>query len=100
MGNSSCTKRRKRQQQHDAAKRTLTLHTFWNTKKSTEEIDEKSDNEVDDDDDEIEDCNWYNKVPTALENLELDIKKENVKNEVYVRLNSIRFYLQLIKYNN
>ena len=76
------------------------MHTFWNTKKSIEIIDEKSDDEVDNDDDEIEDCNWYNKVPTALENLELDIKKENVKNEVYVRLNSIRFYLQLIKCNN
>ena len=45
----------------------------------------------------IEDNNWNNKILTALENLELDITKENIKSEVWVRLNCIRFYLQLVK---
>ena len=101
MGNSSRTKRRKKHQQREAAKGSLTLHTFWDTMKSAEESVEESVDEVDDEqsDDEIEDYNWHNKIPAALENLELDIKKEHVKNEVLVRLNGICLYLQLIKYN-
>ncbi|RIA79587.1 hypothetical protein C1645_840337 [Glomus cerebriforme] len=91
-------------QQCEAAKGTLTLHTFWDTKKSTTSSDERSDSDEQSSsdersDDEIEDCNWYNKIPAALENLELDIKKENMKSEVWVRLNGICLYLQLIKCN-
>ncbi|CAG8718221.1 13358_t:CDS:2 [Rhizophagus irregularis] len=88
IGNSVRTRRRKNQQLLEAAKGTLALCTFWDTKKSTDE----SDNE-------IEDCNWNNKIQAALENLEIDIKKENKKNEVWVRLNGIRLYLQLVKCN-
>jgi hypothetical protein len=43
IGNSSRTKRRKNQQQREAAKGTLKLHTFWNIKKSTEETEELDD---------------------------------------------------------
>ncbi|CAG8830034.1 12653_t:CDS:2, partial [Cetraspora pellucida] len=50
--------------------------------------------------DEIEPHNWNKKISTVLENLTFDIKKENVKSEVWVRLNSIRFYLQLVKSNH
>ncbi|CAG8832879.1 32977_t:CDS:2, partial [Gigaspora margarita] len=72
-----------------------------------EEVDEdREQKEVDEDndtggilEDEIETNNWHKKIPTALENLVLDIKKENVNSEVWVCLNSIRFYLQLVKYN-
>ncbi|CAG8719830.1 1906_t:CDS:2, partial [Dentiscutata erythropus] len=62
--------------------------------------------EVDEDDtgrlleDEIETSNWYKRIQTALENIVLDIKNENVNSEVWVRLNSIYFYLQLIKHNH
>ncbi|CAG8800530.1 2173_t:CDS:1, partial [Dentiscutata erythropus] len=35
----------------------------------------------------------------ALENLALDIEKENVNSEVWVCLNSIHFYFQLVKNN-
>ena len=93
MGNSSRTKRRKKQQQCEAAKGSLTLHTFWDTMKLVDEVDDEQL------DDEIEDYNWHNKIPAALKNLKLNIKKENVKNEVLVRLNGICLYLQLIKYN-
>jgi hypothetical protein len=44
-------------------------------------------------DNEIKDCNWNNKIQAALKNLKIDIKKGNIKNEVCVRLNSIRLYL-------
>ncbi|CAG8775382.1 2346_t:CDS:1, partial [Racocetra persica] len=63
-------------------------------------------NEVDKDDtgelseDKIETSNWYKKIQTAFENITLDIKNKNVNSEVWVRLNSIRFYLQLIKHNH
>ncbi|CAG8830116.1 20360_t:CDS:2, partial [Cetraspora pellucida] len=40
LGNSVRTKRRKKQQQHKAAKGTSTLHTFWVQKKSSEETSE------------------------------------------------------------
>ncbi|CAG8702261.1 149_t:CDS:2, partial [Racocetra fulgida] len=113
LGNSVRTKRRKKQQQREAAKGTPTLHTFWAQKKSSEEtseaelyddVDERLENErqleefddeqlanegwleeVDENDiggmseDEIEPHNWNKKISTALENLTLDIKKENVK---------------------
>ncbi|CAG8751215.1 17228_t:CDS:2, partial [Funneliformis caledonium] len=100
IGNSSHTKRRKNQQQREAAKGTLTLHTFWNTKKS-EEIDEEPTEEtnVKESDDEIEDCDWHNKIQVALKNLILDLKKEKVNSEIWIRLNSIQLYLQLIKSN-
>ncbi|CAG8683989.1 17238_t:CDS:2 [Funneliformis caledonium] len=80
--NSSHTKRRKNQQQREAAKGTLTLHTFWNTKKPSEEIDEKltEKTNVEESDDEIEDYDWYNKIQIALKNLILDLKKEKVNN--------------------
>ncbi|CAG8513901.1 13877_t:CDS:2 [Funneliformis caledonium] len=47
-----------------SAKGTLTLHTFWDTKKPSEEIDEELTEEtnVEESDDEIEDCNWHNKI--------------------------------------
>ncbi|CAB4416727.1 unnamed protein product [Rhizophagus irregularis] len=65
IGNSVRTKRRKNQQLREAAKGTLALRTFWDTKKSTEEVDKTLadvDDDVSDDDDrqsdnEIEDCN-------------------------------------------
>ncbi len=44
VGNSSCTKRKKNQQQHKAVKRTLILDAFWNTEKSTEDINVEIDN--------------------------------------------------------
>ncbi|CAG8513176.1 18084_t:CDS:1 [Racocetra fulgida] len=74
LGNSICTKRRKRQQQREAAKGMPTLFTFWNQDKTAEEdIEvELSDDgwldEVDEDDtgglseDEIETSNWYKKI--------------------------------------
>ncbi|CAG8753647.1 15971_t:CDS:2, partial [Racocetra fulgida] len=40
LGNSVCTKRRKRQQQCEAAKGTPPLHTFWNQEKSHQEAGE------------------------------------------------------------
>ena len=86
----------KNQQQCETAKRTATLHTFWDTEKSIKENDVTG--ELSDASDyEIEDNNWNNKILTALENLVLDITKKNIKSEVWVRLNCIRFYLQLIK---
>ncbi|KAG9295839.1 hypothetical protein G9A89_009068 [Geosiphon pyriformis] len=106
IGNSSRTKRRKNQQQREAAKGTLTLHTFWDTKRSAEEVDkelaDETNVEANDDigrqsDNEDEDCNWHNKLSAALENLVLDIKKENVNSEIWIRLNGIRLYLQLVK---
>ncbi|CAI2189436.1 5390_t:CDS:1, partial [Funneliformis geosporum] len=57
---------------------------------------EHSDNEVE----EAEGYNWHNKIPNALKNLELDIKKEKVNSEVWICLNSIRLYFQLVKYNH
>ncbi|CAG8466374.1 16873_t:CDS:2 [Dentiscutata erythropus] len=127
----SVLKEEKRQQQHEAAKGTPPLHTFWNQEKlqaSGEELyDEQSENEdqlekvneeqsenedqleeVNEDEedfgglseDEIEACNLLKKIPAALENLALDIEKENVNSEVWIRLNSIRFYLQLVKNNH
>ncbi|CAG8676892.1 15978_t:CDS:2, partial [Racocetra fulgida] len=108
LGNSVRTKRRKRQQQREAAKGTPPLHTFWNQEKShqeagevksydeqledegqLEEVDEEVNEEVNEEDaarlseDEIEICNWRKKIPAALENLTLDIKKENVNSEVW-----------------
>ncbi|CAG8710318.1 5466_t:CDS:2, partial [Funneliformis caledonium] len=88
----------KNQQQCEVAKGTLKLHTFWEVKKPDEKIDKEVANkdniEVDNDtnedsDDEIneysnnkvEGYNWYNKIPDALKNLELDIKKEKVNSE-------------------
>ncbi|CAG8607258.1 17279_t:CDS:2 [Cetraspora pellucida] len=110
LGNSVRTKRRKKQQQREAAKGTSTLHTFWAQKKSSEETSEaelyNDLEEVDKNDiggmleNKIEPHNWNKKISTALENLTLDIKKENVKSEVWVRLNSICFYLQLVKSNH
>ncbi|CAG8728751.1 35412_t:CDS:2, partial [Racocetra persica] len=50
--------------------------------------------------DEIEACNLLKKIPAALKNLALDIKKKNINSEVWVCLNSIRFYLQLVKNNH
>ncbi|CAG8642861.1 11674_t:CDS:2, partial [Diversispora eburnea] len=94
--NLSRTTRRKNYQQHEAAKGTFTLHTFWNTKKSTEEINNDDDDLLDD---KIEDCNWNNEISTVLENLELDIKKEKIKSEVWIHLNGIQIYIQLVKYN-
>ena len=62
---------------------------------------EDSDDEVNEhSDDEVEGYNWHNKIPDALKNLELDIKKEKVNSEVWVRLNGIRLYFQLVKYNH
>ena len=61
--------------------------------------DNTNDNDDKQPDNEIEDYNWNNKILAALENLEIDIKKENKKNEIWVRLNGIRLYLQLIKCN-
>ncbi|RGB33311.1 hypothetical protein C1646_761837 [Rhizophagus diaphanus] len=60
------------------------------TKRSTNEIDktladvdDDVSDDVNDNDDkqnnEIEDCNWNNKIQAAFENLEIDIKKENKK---------------------
>lgn len=95
IGNSKRNKRRKNQKQREAAKGTHTLHTFWDVKKSADE--EVDDNTSEQSDDEAEDYNWHNKIPAALENLELDIKKEKVNSEVWVRLNGIRLYLQLVK---
>lgn len=80
------------------------MHTFWDTKKSADEVDEiladmnddANDNESNDNehylDNEIKDCNWINKILAALENLEINIKKENVKSEIWVCLNDIRLY--------
>ncbi|CAG8630199.1 6637_t:CDS:2 [Cetraspora pellucida] len=111
LGNSISTKRRKRQQQREAAKGMPTLFTFWNQDKTAEEdievelFDDGWLDEVNEDDteglleDEIETSNWYKKIQTALENITLDIKNKNVNSEVWVRLNSIRFYPQLIKHN-
>ena len=96
IGNLIRTKRRKNQQQREAAKGTATLYTFWGIEKSIKENDATG--ELSDASDyKIEDNNWNNKILTALENLELDITKENIKSEVWVRLNCIRFYLQLVK---
>ncbi|RGB35641.1 hypothetical protein C1646_667602 [Rhizophagus diaphanus] len=83
LRNSNHTKRNKNQQQCETSKGTSTLHIFWNAKKFTEENDEELVNEVinDESDNEIEDYNWHNKISAALKNLELDIKKENVKNK-------------------
>ncbi|CAG8640086.1 9103_t:CDS:2, partial [Diversispora eburnea] len=67
IGNSSCTTRRKNHQQCEVAKGTFTLHTFWNTKESTEEINNDDDDLLDD---EIENCNWNNEISTVLENLD------------------------------
>ncbi|CAG8703589.1 3456_t:CDS:2, partial [Funneliformis caledonium] len=52
------TRKRKNQQQRKAAKGTLTLHIFWNTKKPSEEIDEELTEEtnVEESDDKIKDC--------------------------------------------
>ncbi|CAG8550101.1 11269_t:CDS:2, partial [Cetraspora pellucida] len=50
--------------------------------------------------DEIEACNLLKKIPAIFENLALDIEKENINSEVWVCLNSIRFYLQLVKNNH
>ncbi|CAG8777839.1 3719_t:CDS:1, partial [Funneliformis caledonium] len=84
VGNSSRTKRRKNQQQREAAKGTPTLHTFWDAEKSTTEINVEVDHNTDEQtDDEIEGYNWHDKIPATLENLELDIKKENVNSEVW-----------------
>ncbi|CAG8825875.1 5043_t:CDS:2, partial [Gigaspora margarita] len=102
LGNSVRTKRRKRQQQREAAKGTPTLLTFWNQNKTSEEADEMelSDDkvelsdverldEVDEDDtgglseDEIEISNWHKRISTALENIVLDIKNENSNSEVW-----------------
>ncbi|CAG8769406.1 27475_t:CDS:2, partial [Racocetra persica] len=125
------TKRRKRQQQREAAKGTPLLHTFWNQEKlqaSREELyDKQSENEdqlkkvnekqsenkdqleeVNENkedfgklsEDKIEACNLLKKIPAALENLALDIEKKNINSEVWVRLNSIHFYLQLVKNNH
>ncbi|CAG8697376.1 16839_t:CDS:2, partial [Funneliformis caledonium] len=97
--NSKYTKRRKNQQQREAAKVTLKLHTFWEVKKPDEEIDKEVadednievDNDINEDsddkvnehlDDEVKDYNWHNKIPDALKNLKLDIKKEKVNSEV------------------
>ncbi|CAG8513371.1 1730_t:CDS:2, partial [Diversispora eburnea] len=83
IGNSSRTTRRKNQQQHEVAKRTFVLHTFWNTKESTEEINNDNDDLLGD---EIKDCNWNNEISTVLKNLKLDIKKEKIKRKgVYSR---------------
>ncbi|CAG8649899.1 7001_t:CDS:1 [Ambispora gerdemannii] len=41
IGNSSHTKRRKNQQQCEATKETLTLHTFWDAKRSAEKVDKE-----------------------------------------------------------
>src|SRR6266542_49759 len=94
IGNSSHTKRRKNQQQREAAKGTLKLHTFWNIKKSTEEIEELDDeNNIDVDynaeqlddnadeqsDNEVENYSWYNKILDALKSLMLDIEKRKNK---------------------
>ena len=101
------------------------MHTFWEVKKSDEKIDKKvtdennievdndtnkhsddkvnehSDDEVNEHlDDEVEGYNWHNKIPDAFKNLKLDIKKEKVNSEVWVHLNSIRLYFQLVKYNH
>ena len=118
IGNSSHTKRRKNQQQREAAKGTLKLHIFWNVKKSTEEIEELDDEtniDVDDNadeqlvlddnankqlDNEVKGYNWYNKIPDAFKSLMLDIKKEKINSEVWVCLNSIRLYFQLVKSNH
>ncbi|CAG8831137.1 4978_t:CDS:2, partial [Gigaspora margarita] len=56
-----------------------------------EEVDENGEQEEVNEDndtggiseDEIEPYNWYKKIPTALENLVLDIKKENVNSKVW-----------------
>ncbi|CAG8459152.1 22040_t:CDS:2 [Dentiscutata erythropus] len=67
---------------------------------------ELEDEELEDEDtmglleDKIETCNWRKKISVALQNLVLDIKKENVNSEVWVHLCSIRFYLQLVKNNH
>ncbi|CAG8744796.1 3826_t:CDS:2, partial [Racocetra fulgida] len=77
-------------QQHEAAKGTPPLHTFWNQEKSHQEAgevesyDKQLEDKVNEEDagrlseDEIEICNWRKKITAALENLTLDIKKENV----------------------
>ncbi|CAG8743854.1 5704_t:CDS:2 [Funneliformis caledonium] len=94
------TRKRKNQQQREAVKGTLTLHTFWDTKKPSEEIDEKlTEENVKESDDEIEDCDWHNKIQIALKNLILDLKKEKVNSEIWIHINSIQLYLQLIKSN-
>ncbi|CAG8546367.1 8018_t:CDS:2, partial [Scutellospora calospora] len=75
--------------------RTPTLFTFWNQDKTVEEdVEAELLSE-----DEIENSNWHKKIKTTLENIVLDIKNENVNSEVWICLNSIRFYFQLIKHN-
>ncbi|CAG8712881.1 7028_t:CDS:2, partial [Funneliformis caledonium] len=67
IGNSNCTKRRKNQQQREAAKNINV------------EIDDSTSEQLDD---EIEDYNWHNRILTDFKNLKLDIKKENTNSEI------------------
>ncbi|CAG8828410.1 25630_t:CDS:2, partial [Gigaspora margarita] len=63
--NSVHTKRRKRQQQCEAAKGTPMLYTFWNQEKSVEEADEV---ELNDDEGQLEEVNKNNDIEELLEN--------------------------------
>ncbi len=76
------------------------LYTFWDVEKSTIEINVKVDYNTDEQtDNEIKGYNWHDKILVTLENLELNIKKENINSEIQICLYSICLYLQLVKNN-
>ena len=83
ISNSSRTKRRKNQQQREAVKRTLILDAFWNTEKSTKDINVEIDDSTSEQlNNKIKGYNQHNRILTALKNLKLDIKKENTNSEI------------------
>ena len=51
-------------------------------------------------DNEVGNYNWNNKILDILESLKLDIKNKKTNSEVWMHLNSIHLYLQLVKYNH
>ncbi|CAG8828449.1 35402_t:CDS:2, partial [Gigaspora margarita] len=85
LGNSVCTKRRKRQQQFNEEQ--------LENEDQLEEVNEDEKNIGGLLEDEIEACNLLKKILAALENLALDIEKENEK------LRSTSYFHEGIRYD-
>ncbi|CAG8820885.1 32879_t:CDS:2 [Racocetra persica] len=103
LGNLVCTKRKKRQQQRESENENQLKKVNEKQSENKDQLEEVNEDEEDFgelSENKIEACNLLKKISATLENLALDIKKENVNSEVWVCLNSIRFYLQLVKNNH